>query len=217
MIMDITFHIILCFIPLLLVITVFKFIFSKLNISSVLVSVILGFLAVIPIAAIQFFISSNFFIIPSTLSGILIKNIFINGLIEESIKMAFLFFLSSKKRSFQVFFVCSLICGFAMGSFENIVYLTTGIAKTAMLRLFTAIIIHGCCTGLCGIFVYFMKNKNPIFFPFLMAIVLHGVYNYFAGFKSSTPFFYFSIAVVFYSIVECRIRYLAYKEKLEKR
>ena len=42
---------------------------------------------------------------------------------------------------------------------------------------------------------------------FVLAVLLHGIYNYFAGFKMDSMFFWFSLVVVLVAVVECRIRY----------
>ena len=93
-----------------------------------------------------------------------------------------------------------------MGCFETLVYLVAGIQHLE-LRMLTAVVIHVSCAGLSGIFVYSIKNKSVKVLPFVSAVLLHGIYNYFAGFKMDSIFFWFSLVVVLVSIVECRIRY----------
>lgn len=86
------------------------------------------------------------------------------------------------------------------------VYLISGIEHLEI-RMLTAVIIHAACAGLSGLFVYSIKNGSTKVLSFILAILLHGIYNYFAGFKMDSFFFWFSLVVVLVSIVECRIRY----------
>ncbi|MDY5817253.1 MAG: hypothetical protein SPK26_04430, partial [Treponema sp.] len=61
------------------------------------------------------------------------------------------------------------------------------------------------CTGLCGLFVYSCRNKPRHVSCLVAAILLHGFYDFFAGFSGNMR--WFSIAVVLMTIAECRIKY----------
>ena len=131
-----------------------------------------------------------------------------NGVVEETIKMAVFFLFPSKKMSMKVFFACAVLSGLSLGCFETLIYIASGI-KNLELRLLTAVVIHSCCAGLSGLFVFNLKNGSLKIYPFVLAVFLHGIYNYFAGFKMDSMFFWFSLVVVLVAVVECRIRYRA--------
>ncbi|MGN0729484.1 PrsW family glutamic-type intramembrane protease [Treponema sp.] len=167
-------------------------------------AVFLGLFSVVPIAVIQFFLDIK----ADSLFSILLKSILINGFVEEFIKMIFLFLFPCKKMSLKVFFACALLSGLSIGCFETLVYIASGIHRLE-LRFFTAVVIHSCCAGLSSLFVFNIKNGSVRIYPFVLSVLLHGVYNYFAGFRMDSVFFWFSLAVVVVSVVECRIRYRA--------
>lgn len=165
-----------------------------------------GLAAVVPIAAVQFLLECAGLISLHSLFSVLIKSLLINGAAEETVKMSFFFFLPYKKMRLKVFFACAVLSGLFLGCFETVLYIVAG-TEHFELRLLTAVVIHASCAGLSGLFVYSVRNGRTKTYPFILAIVLHGVYNYFAGFKTGSFFFWFSIAVVFISVIECRLRY----------
>ena len=79
----------------------------------------------------------------------------------------------------------------------------------------TAVVLHALCAGLSGIFVWSVKQKKRNILPYAFAVIFHGLYNYFAGFKMNVPFFYFSFAVLAFALIECRVRYVRLNEQLE--
>lgn len=162
--------------------------------------------AVVPIVAVQFFIEKAGLISPQSLFSVLIKSLLINGAVEETVKMLLLFFFPYRKMRLKVFFACAVLSGLFLGCFETAMYIIAGI-QNLELRLVTAAVIHASCAGLSGLFVYSVRNGGIKAYPFILAVVLHGIYNYFAGFKMNSFFFWFSVAVVLVSVIECRIRY----------
>lgn len=200
------FSVLVCMIPLLSVFAVMLILVKEFKALWGILSIFLGFAAVIPITAAQLAIESHGLIITSTLTRVFLKNLLICGLIEESIKMALMFILPSKKIALSGFFACALTAGLSLGCFETLAYLVIA-GSSLELRMLTAVVIHTCCAGLSGLFVYSVKTGSPRPLSLILAIVLHGLYNYFAGFKSGSFFFWFSFVVVVISAVECRIRY----------
>ena len=197
--------VIICILPLLAVFTCMLILVKEFKFLSGVFSILLGLFAVIPIAAIQFAIEYYHLVSVHSLFQVLVKSLLINGIVEETIKMLFLFFIS-KKPNLSSFFSCAILSGLALGCFESMVYLISGIEHLEI-RMLTAVIIHAACAGLSGLFVYSIKNGSTKVLSFILAILLHGIYNYFAGFKMDSFFFWFSLVVVLVSIVECRIRY----------
>ncbi len=203
----------------ILIVVVF-FVFIKLCVKSLnffhaVLACILGLLAVIPITSVQFFIEQKNLLQASTLPAVLLKALILNGIIEESFKMILLFFLPYKKMNVNSFFACGLLCGLSLACFENIIYFITG-SSSLELRFFTSLIIHTTCCALSSLFVYSIRVKTLSVSPFVWAFLLHGVYNYFAGFKLNNVFFYISFVVVLISILECRIRFLRLRDRIDR-
>ena len=109
--------------------------------------------------------------------------------------------------------LCAVLSGFTLGCFETIVYSLAG-TGTAPLRMVTSVIVHGSCAALSGLFVFSCRHKSPRAFSYIFAVILHGVYNYFAGFDMSSPFFYMSFAVIAIAVIECRTRYINERKNL---
>ncbi len=208
--------IILCiaFIPLIAIFICMTLLSKDFSILRGLSSCALGLISVIPIAVMQFFIGKSDFFGKGSLPVMLLEALVLNGLIEESIKMAVLFILPVKKMKQHDFLLCAILLGLTIASFENIVYMIGGL-ENIVLRLATAVLIHILCAILGSLFVYSAKKGQASWPPFIMAIIFHGVYDYFAMFPKESPFFYFSFAVIIFAAVECKLRYSTIKEKLQ--
>lgn len=217
--------ILFCFIPLILSILIFTFAF-KLNIFHQLFAVLLGLLAVIPISLIQYFVpefarfADTYPILYS-----LIRSLILYALIEEVIKMVFSIFLPSQKHKLNSFLLLGFVMGLAVGCFEQGVYFFEHLQRAQntgsqllyfpiFVRIFSAVLIHFSCTGLCAVFMYGWKNKIHKTSIMISAILIHGLYDFFAGFQSSLKIF--AVAVVLYSLLECRIKYKNMLESLDK-
>lgn len=213
----------LCFVPLILAVILFTFVF-KIKITHQLIAVLLGLFAVLPISFFQYFIPdfSGFF--NSLILFSLIKSLIIYGLIEEAFKTLLLLPLPHKfydeTDNTHDFLLLSFIAGLSLGCFESVVYyfdhLQIANSRGATLlygqiavRIFTSDIIHMMCTGLCGLFIYSCRNKSIRISCLIVAVLIHGFYDFFAGFSGGLR--WFSVAVVLMSIIECRIKYTSIK------
>ena len=98
--------ILVCILPLLAVLASMLILVKELKLGSGILSILLGLFAVVPIAAIQFAIEYYHLVSAKSLSAVLAKSILINGVVEETIKMLFLFFIS-RKLPLSAFFSCS--------------------------------------------------------------------------------------------------------------
>lgn len=220
----------LCFVPLILALCLFTFGF-KLKFTHQLIAVLLGLVAVLPISFIQYFLPE----IPA--AGInpvlhtLLKSILLYGLVEELFKALILILLPHKMYDknpdgseeagaggVRNFLLLAFVMGLALGCFESVVYyfdhLQIAHSRGATLlygqiavRIFTSDIIHMMCTGLGGLFIYSCRNKPRRVSFLLIAVLLHGVYDFFAGFPTSNNLYWFSIAVVLMALIECRVKY----------
>ena len=210
--------IVLCFVPLILAIVLFTFGF-KLKITHQLIAILLGLAAVLPISFIQYFIPSIPGLILSPVLRALLKSIFLYGLVEELLKTVILLPLPHKmydENDRRGFLLLAFVAGLSLGCFESVVYYfdhlqmannrgATLLYGQIAVRIFTSDIIHMMCTGLCGLFVYSCRNKPRHTSCLIAAILLHGFYDFFAGFSGNMR--WFSIAVVLMTIAECRIKY----------
>jgi len=212
---------ILCFVPLILVVTLFNFAF-KLKLLYQLIAVLLGLIAVLPISFIQYFLPELPGIGFSPILHALLKSLLLYGLIEELFKTLILIFLPHKNltesHEARDFLQLAFVAGLALGCFESVVYyfdhLQIANSRGATLlygqiavRIMTSDVIHMTCTGLCGLFIYSCRN-TPRHTSFLViAVLLHGIYDFFAGFANNLR--WFSVAVVLMAIIECRIKYSA--------
>ena len=212
----------LCFALFIIVFIVFALTIPEIKIRYEFWASLLGLVAVLPVAFTEYVILSlPIFNSGSFVSVIVVAFIF-NGLIEESLKMITLLFLPSKKLNLPSFFCCCMICGLAFGSFESVVYMlvslqkmTSGtgiIYKLVVSRLFSAVIIHTLCTSLSGLYIWTFRKKKTKIFPFILAVTLHGLYNFFASYP--VPFYYFIIPVILFAALECRIRYQLVNQKI---
>lgn len=219
----------LCFVPLILVILLFTFCY-KLKITWQLIAVFLGLIAVLPISFIQFFLPELPGIGFSPILHALLKSLLLYGLIEELFKTLILIFLPHKNltqgHEEREFLQLAFVAGLALGCFESVVYyfdhLQIANSRGATLlygqiavRIMTSDVIHMTCTGLCGLFIYSCR-KAPRHTSFLIiAVLLHGIYDFFAGFANDLR--WFSVAVVLMAIAECRIKYTSLQNNEEER
>ena len=199
-----------CFLPLVVFICCVQILVKDGRLWRSLLACLLGMLTVLPIAALQSAINGTKLLNLKGLVGILISAIVLNGLVEECVKAALLFILplrkDGEKKAKQDFFLCALTAGLALGCLESFVYLIAGTQHIG-LRMITAGVIHTFCSGLGGLFVYSVKNRDVRILPLVLAILTHGVYNYFAGFGEGTPYFAISFVAILFAAIECRVRY----------
>ena len=193
----------ICLVPLFLLCIIFLLCVKKLSTLHLLLAILLGLISIIPVTIIQSLLMNLPIFTNQTLLSVLVLTFIFNGLIEESLKMTTCFCLPFKKMDFKSFFVCGILIGCAFGSFENIVYLLSG-TKNISLRFFTSLILHCCCSGLSTIYVWSFKNKEPYLSCFIMSVLLHGIYNFFA---SSEKFWWFSIITIIYGFVRLKFSY----------
>lgn len=214
---------ILCFVPLFAAFLIFTFGY-KLKFSHQLFACILGLIAVLPISFLQYFIPELPSFEPSPVLRTLIKSLFLYGFIEEIIKMAACLPLPKKEHTQLEFLFLSFVMGISLGCFESAVYffdhLQMANNRGAQLlygqiavRIFTSDIIHMMCTGICAMFIWSCYKKNMKISFLIVAILLHGIYDFFAGFSNGLR--WFSLIVVLMSIAECRIKYSSLKNNEE--
>lgn len=193
----------ICLVPLLLFCIVFLIWVKKLTPLQLLLSLLLGLVAIVPVTLVQYFLMKLPIFTAANLLSVIVVTFIFNGLIEESFKLSACFLLPFKKMDFRSFVACGFLIGCVFGSFENIVYLFAGV-KDISIRFFTSLILHSCTTGLSAIYLWTFKNKEPKIYCFIMAVLLHGLYNFFAG---SEKFWWFSVITVIYAAVRLKFSF----------
>lgn len=215
--------IILCFVPLIITFVIFAAGY-KLKLTHLLIAVLLDLVAVLPISFIQYFMPAIPGLPISAVVRALLKSLLLYGLVEEAIKTLALLPLPHKiydnDNDRAGFLMLAFTAGLSLGCFESVVYyfdhLQIANSRGATLlygqiavRIFTSDIIHMMCTGLCGLFVYSCRSKTCRLSCLIAAVLLHGIYDFFAGFSGGLR--WFSVAVVLMAIAECRIKYNSLK------
>ena len=217
--------IILCFIPLIVCFLILTLAF-KLKVTHQLLAMLFGLIAVLPISVIQYLIPNFNFLNLNLVFYSFLKSLLIYGMIEEIFKTILLLPVPHKDYSQRDYLLLSFLMGLTLGCFESVVYyfdhLQIASYKGAdllyaqiFLRIFTSDIIRMTCTGLCGLFIYSCRAKPRKISVFIVAILIHGVYDFFAGFHNNLK--YFSIAVVLLAIIECRVKYKNIENLCENR
>lgn len=181
-----------------------------------LFAILLGLVAIVPGSLIQYFIPKTIFFANYPILNSLLVSLIIYGLTEEIFKAAFIIPLPKKNYTPFLFLCLSMMMGLSFCCFESVVYflddMQLAINRDAQLiypliftRLFTSDVIHTACAGLCGLFIYSCFQKSPKVSNLLIAILLHGLYDFFVAFKNGLRWFF--IPVLILSVLECRIKY----------
>lgn len=224
MFLSIVLPIILCFIPLIAGILIFVFAL-KSNALQLLLAVLLGLAAVLPISVIQFFLPPLNLLTNYPILRAILKSLLLYGLVEEILKCVFVLALPKKEKTALDFLLLAFTMGLALGCFESIVYYLDHLQMAnnrnasllygqIFLRIFSSDIIHMTCTGLCGLFIYSMRNKATKVSCLLSAVIIHGFYDFFAGFQNQLR--WFALAAILLAIVECRLKYAALTEENDR-
>ena len=184
---------------------------------------ILALFTVIPTSLIQFYVLSLPIFNTSTFAAVMITAILFNGLIEESMKMLFMCLIPQKKQILSTFFCCVILYGLTIGGFESVIYIIKKfqeiqgqggkeiVVQLLLNRIFSAQAIHVFCAGLTGLYIWNFRRQKKNIMPFIYAVLLHGIYNFFASFESI--YHWLAIVAILFAAVECRIFYLSTIDK----
>lgn len=215
----------LCLVPLVTTFLLLAILVPGISVLREFFAVLAGLLAFVPIVVLQFlFLGGRLEILMrANLFLSIIHSLVFFGLIEEGVKAASLLVLKARGESLRNFFAYSILAGMALGCFESVVYLLTALGtrpqvsteflQMVFLRMATALVIHTLCAGLGGLCIFYSKNIRRNFSPLVFAIVIHGIYDFFAA--NAYPLKYFSVAVILLAVLECRIFYLRTRENLD--
>jgi len=198
---------------------------KELKIRYCLLSGILALCTVIPTSLIQFYVLSLPIFTAYTFASVMITAILFNGLIEEAMKMLFLCIIPQKKQVLSAFFCCVILYGLVVGGFESVIYIVRKfqeiqgqpgkeiVVRLLIDRIFSAQAIHVFCAGLTGLYIWNFRHQKKNIIPFLYAVLLHGIYNFFASFTSI--YHWLAVIAILFAAVECRIFYLSAIDKKE--
>ncbi len=217
MFLSIILPVLLCFVPLIILFLIFA-LGLKIKAGHLAIAVLLGLAAVLPISVIQFFLPSLNILSSQPIIREILKSLFLYGLVEEVLKCVFILPMPKKEKSALEFLLLAFTMGLALGCFESIVYyldhLQLANNRNAELmyapiftRIFSSDLIHMFCTGLCGLFIYSIRAKHTRITCVLSAVVVHGIYDFFAGFQNNLRLF--AIFAILLAIAECRLKYAA--------
>ena len=203
----------LSFLPLVIFLTIFRLAVSGFKVWYGLVATLVGLFSLVPIVIVQYFLLLQLPVFTdNTLMEMFLTVMVFNGLIEETVKMFTLVLLPHRKPGFSAFLAMTFMCGLALGCFETIIYLFSGYHNIET-RTLTAVLMHSFCAILSGIYVWTWRHpveradggRAPMVMPFVLATILHGVYNFFAGIDGWL--YWFSIVAIVMAALECRIWY----------
>lgn len=213
----------LCLVPFITTFLLLAILVPGISISREFLGMLAGLVAFVPIVILQFFFFGRLQkFMQTNLFLSIIHSLIFFGLIEESVKATSLLILKSRGESLRNFFAYSILAGMTLGCFESVVYLlatfgtrsqvSSGFLRMIFLRMTTSLAIHTLCAGLGGLCIFYSKNIRRNFSPLVFAILIHGIYDFFAAFDS--PLKYFSVALILLAALECRIFYLRVRENL---
>lgn len=208
-------QIFLCFLPIILSGIILPFCIKTLNFKRICFALLLGILSFIPIVISQFFLFRLDIFTRKTISWIFLTCLICNGFIEETFKMLFLNLACKKAPKPTIdkssFLGIGVLSGLTLASFETLIYFITG-STNIILRICTAVLIHGSCSLMSAIFIWERKRNNSFSFMYFFAILIHGLYNFFASLPGK--FWYFSFSVIIFAIIHLTI-YLTRDKMLE--
>ena len=211
------------FIPAALFFVLAVILNKEVKIRYCLIACVLALLTVIPTSMIQFYVLSLPIFTGYTFASVMITAILFNGLIEEAMKMLFLCLIPQKKQILSTFFCCVILYGLTVGGFESVIYVIKKFQEIQgqggkeiviyllINRIFTSQAIHVFCAGLSGLYIWNFRHHKKNIMPFIYAVLLHGIYNFFASFNSI--YHWLAIVAILFAAVECRIFYLAAIDK----
>jgi RsiW-degrading membrane proteinase PrsW (M82 family) len=177
---------------------------NKMSMRFAFVSILAGILPVIPIMALQLVVFPAFSSLDARLGTRLLSALILNGLIEEAIKFLCLLILPRKNTPLSTLLAGGAAAGLTLGAFESVVYFVVGFERV-LLRLATAALIHTLCAMLSSLCLASFARGKKNSLPLALAVITHGVYNFFAGFTGI--FWAFSIAAILFAAIECRVQY----------
>lgn len=211
------------FIPAILFLVLALILNKNLKIQYCIWAGILGLVTVVPTSFLQYYVLGLPIFTASTFASVMITAILFNGLIEESMKMLFMCLIPQKKQILSTFFCCVILYGLTVGGFESVIYIVKKfqevqfeagkviVVQLLLKRIFSAQAIHVFAAALSGLYIWNFRHHKKNIMPFVYAVLLHGIYNFFASFESI--YHWLSIVAILFAAVEARIFYVSAKSE----
>lgn len=142
---------------------------------------VIGFFSVFPALVIEI-ILDEFASFGNSLQSLVARAFIVAAFVEEGIKLTVVRLFVYKRSEFNeisdgIVYTITASMGFAC--FENILYSTGGMSAI-LLRAFTAVPLHAIASGIMGYYIGYSKfsDTKTISKGFLIAILIHGLYNF---------------------------------------
>ncbi len=217
----------ICFLPVLIVFLLSRCFVPDFHLFKGFIAVLSGLAAVIPAVLIQQGVG-KLFLLSGAGASYLFTCFVSSALVEESAKAGILTLVfrnfpkkentdlcMEHKSVFLIFCSAAMLAGLSFGGFEAVIYLFSGRGNT-LLRLVTAVVLHGFCTLLGGFTVWMLnrdtsrkgdglRDRLSQAIPFAFAVFIHGLYNFFAG--MSGRLWWFSLVCIAAAVNQCIIGY----------
>ncbi|MBI9105021.1 MAG: PrsW family intramembrane metalloprotease [Spirochaetales bacterium] len=143
---------------------------------------VIGFFSVLPAIVLEL-VLNRVSVLSDGLGGAAIDAFLVAGLVEESIKLAVIMIFIFKRDEFDevhdgIVYMITASMGFAF--FENIMY-SFGSSAIILIRGVTAVPLHAIASGIMGYYIGKTKcgDKNYIAKGLLLAVLIHGTYDFF--------------------------------------
>ncbi len=194
-------NIILAFIPSLLLVVYFYRKDSQKREPPVLIlkTFLLGFAAVLPAVFLEIFLSP-FLTGNSLLTDSLYKAFLIAAVVEEGIKLSVVRIFIINRKEFDevadgIVYTITVSLGFAF--FENLFY-SFGSLAVLIIRGVSAVPLHATASGIMGYFIGKSKfqGKGNILAGFVLAVLIHGLYDFFLFYGGSLSFMVIPLLII---------------------
>jgi RsiW-degrading membrane proteinase PrsW (M82 family) len=163
----------------------------------------IGFLSVIPAAAIELVLS--LFIPNNRLLEILYTSFIMAAIVEEGVKFGVVrLFIYDHPKFDEISdgIIYTIIASLGFAFLENIIY-EVAHRGAWIIRGFTAVPLHGVASGIMGYYIGLSKfrNQNFMFKGFIYAVLIHGLYDFFIFTNTFLAFLVIPLLIISYRIL----------------
>lgn len=186
---------------------------EKEPVKYILISALLGALTIIPAATMELAVDENGLNANYPTGRLFFYAVFVVGFAEEFFKFLVLRFYMYRHKEFDEPYdgiIYGVAVGMGFAAVENIMYVAQGGLSVGLLRMFTAVPGHAIFGVILGYYTGLAKFKEKrgartglIFFGFVLAMLTHGLYDFFLVYDESALFF-FSFLILIFGIILSR-------------
>ncbi len=172
-----------------------------------LTSFMMGVVAIIPAVALELLF--GFLEQPENVFFIFIYAVWVVGLSEEGAKYFFLRTVPYTRSAFNEPFdgiVYAVMISMGFATIENIMYVVEGGFGIGLMRMITAVPLHAVCGIIMGYYVGMakfdkLKSRKLLSTGLILAIVIHGLYDFFLFQKMHEAYMLFAFVVLIIAVV----------------